>query len=52
VILPILPLFFAWRSLWPYFFYVDIIMLAVVMQGYRQIDGNLAPVSGETAPVN
>ncbi len=51
VILPVLPLFFAWRSLWPYFFYVDVIMLAVVMQGYGQIDGNLVPVSGETAPV-
>jgi hypothetical protein len=27
-ILAILPLFFAWRSLWPYFFYADIIVLA------------------------
>jgi hypothetical protein len=34
VVLPILPLFFAWRSLWPYFLYVDIILLAVVMQEY------------------
>jgi hypothetical protein len=30
-ILAILPLFFAWRSLWPYFFYVDIIVLAAVI---------------------
>jgi uncharacterized membrane protein len=34
VVLPILALFFAWRSLWPYFFYVDIILLAMVMQEY------------------
>jgi hypothetical protein len=48
VILPIIPLFFAWRSLWPYFFYVDIIMLAVVMQEYRFIKDDLMP-SPETA---
>ena len=34
IILPVVPLFFAWRSLWPYFFYVDVILLAVVMQDY------------------
>ncbi|MBN1367299.1 MAG: hypothetical protein JW967_05190 [Dehalococcoidales bacterium] len=27
-ILAILPLFFAWRSIWNYFFYVDLVMLA------------------------
>ena len=37
VILPILPLFFAWRSLWPYFFFVDVILLAMVMQEYRAV---------------
>ena len=31
VILAIVPLFFAWRSLFPYFFYVDIIALAYIM---------------------
>ena len=31
VILAIIPLFFAWRSLFPYFFYVDIIALAYIM---------------------
>jgi uncharacterized membrane protein len=36
VVLPILPLFFAWRSLWPYFLYVDVILLAVVMQEYAE----------------
>ncbi len=30
-VLAILPLFFAWRSLWPYFFYADIIMLAAII---------------------
>ena len=39
VVLPILPLFFAWRSLWPYFLYVDIILLAVLMQEYGTSSG-------------
>ena len=39
VILSIMPLFFAWRSLWPYFLYVDIILLAVVMQEYGTSSG-------------
>ena len=30
-ILAILPLFFAWRSLWPYFFYTNIIALAGIL---------------------
>ncbi len=30
-LLAVLPLFFAWRSLWPYFFYADIIILAAIM---------------------
>jgi len=47
VVLPILPLFFAWRSLWPYFFYVDVILLAVVMQEYR----TSAEPSGSTARI-
>jgi hypothetical protein len=34
VVLPLFALFFAWRSLWPYFFYVDIILLAMVMQEF------------------
>ena len=34
-ILAILPLFFAWRSLWPYFFYVDfIVLIAVIFNEY------------------
>lgn len=31
LILAVLPLFFAWRSLWGYFFYIDIIVLASIM---------------------
>jgi len=31
LILAVLPLFFAWRSLWGYFFYIDIIVLAAIM---------------------
>ncbi len=30
-LLAMLPLFFAWRSLWPYFFYTDIIILAAII---------------------
>jgi len=37
VVLPLLPLFFAWRSLWTYFFYVDVILLAMVMQDYPRV---------------
>jgi len=31
LVLAVLPLFFAWRSLWGYFFYIDIILLAAVI---------------------
>jgi hypothetical protein len=37
-VLPLFALFFAWRSLWPYFFYADIILLALVMQEYSEHD--------------
>ena len=30
-LLAVLPLFFAWRSLWPYFFYADVIILAAII---------------------
>jgi len=30
-VLAFLPLFFAWRSLWSYFFYIDIIVLASII---------------------
>ena len=31
LLLGVLPLFFAWRSLWGYFFYIDIIILASIL---------------------
>ncbi len=31
LLLAVVPLFFAWRSLWSYFYFVDIILLAVVL---------------------
>lgn len=30
-LLSVLPLFFAWRSIWGYFFYIDIIILAAIL---------------------
>ena len=36
LILAVLPLFFAWRSLWPYFFYVGMIAFAGVCQGHLE----------------
>jgi hypothetical protein len=43
VVLPLLPLFFAWRSLWPYFFYVDVILLAMVLQDYPRMKTKQSP---------
>jgi hypothetical protein len=36
LILAVLPLFFAWRSLWPYFFYVGMIAFAGVCRGHLE----------------
>jgi hypothetical protein len=30
-LLAVIPLFFAWRSIWPYFFYFDIIIIAAII---------------------
>jgi hypothetical protein len=46
LILAVLPLFFAWRSLWGYFFYIDIIILASIM-----LNEYGAKISRETATV-
>jgi hypothetical protein len=36
-VLSVLPLYFAWRSLWPYFFYVDVILFtAIVLSMYAK----------------
>ncbi|MBI2832067.1 MAG: DUF2029 domain-containing protein [Chloroflexi bacterium] len=41
-VLAILPLFFAWRSLWPYFYYTGIIVLAAVMiDDYGRVSGTI-----------
>lgn len=50
-ILSILPLFFAWRSLWGYFFYIDIIVFVAILineygkQPVTQLDVSPAPIS-------
>ncbi len=44
-LLAVVPLFFAWRSLFPYFFYVDLISLAYIMVN----EGNLLPKVGSEA---
>ena len=49
VILSVFPIFFAWRSLWPYFFYTDVILLAMVMlNAYGIRKENAEAVSGYT----
>ena len=40
LILAVLPLFFAWRSLWGYFFYIDIIILAAIMLNEYGMESN------------
>jgi hypothetical protein len=45
LILAVLPLFFAWRSLWGYFFYIDIIVLSTLLV----TEYGLKP-AGENAP--
>jgi len=54
LILAILPLFFAWRSIFPYFFYVDIIALAYIMVNEGNLLQKTIPCAGaanETPPV-
>ncbi len=52
LILSVLPLFFAWRSLWGYFYYIDIIILAsIFINEYGAKTGNnveMLPVSEVT----
>ena len=49
LILGVLPLFFAWRSLWGYFFYIDIIILAAIMLNEYGIESHNE--SGKVLPV-
>jgi hypothetical protein len=46
LILAILPLFFAWRSIFPYFFYVDIIALAYIMVNEGDVLQKILPGAG------
>ncbi len=47
-VLAVVPLFFAWRSLWPYFFYVDIIVLGLILTGDYERELATAPVAPQT----
>jgi hypothetical protein len=51
-VLSVLPLFFAWRSLWGYFFYIDIIVLAsILINEYgRQPAGRIGVAPALTTP--
>ena len=50
LLLGVLPLFFAWRSLWGYFFYIDIIILAAIMLNEYGMESNNE--SGKLLAVN
>ncbi len=50
LVLAIIPLFFAWRSLWSYFFYVEIILLAYIMVN-DSADNKNVPVSANPSSV-
>jgi hypothetical protein len=51
LILAILPLFFAWRSIFPYFFYVDIIALAYIMVNDGDVLQKILSGAGAANPV-
>jgi uncharacterized membrane protein len=50
-LLAVVPLFFAWRSLFPYFFYVDLISLAYIMVNEENLLQKIAPETGAANPV-
>ena len=50
-VLAIVPLFFAWRSLFPYFFYVDLISLAYIMVNEGNLLQKAGPETGAADPV-
>ena len=51
IILSVLPIFFAWRSLWPYFFYVDVILLATIIVNEYASPGNVPQPTKELSAV-
>ena len=50
-LLAVVPLFFAWRSLFPYFFYVDLISLAYILVNENNLPQNVKPEAGAANPV-
>lgn len=44
-VLGVIPLFFAWRSLWPYFFYIDIIILGCLLIWKADAGNSAIPAS-------
>ena len=51
LILAVFPLFFAWRSIFPYFFYVDLIALAYIMVNEGNLPQKVGPEAGAANPV-
>jgi hypothetical protein len=49
LVLALVPLFFAWRSMWNYFYYVDIILLAAVLIENHETNSGNATVIGITS---
>jgi hypothetical protein len=47
--LALLPLFFAWRSMWNYFYYMDIILLAAILIG--TVENNAPNPAASSAPI-
>ena len=52
LLLAVLPLFFAWRSLWAYFFYIDIIILASVIINEYRFKAPAQPAAALVSPDN
>lgn len=50
-VLAVLPLFFAWRSLWTYFFYMDLIVFALILMNEKiKLIPGLHARSGDNVP--
>lgn len=48
LVLAVFPLFFSWRSGWSYFFYIDIIMLAIILlYGYKDKREDLLEIKNQ-----
>jgi hypothetical protein len=49
-LLATIPLFFAWRSLWPYFFYTGIIIISMILSGDWVYNGSFNSRSASLPP--